>query len=891
MLTRLSRLSKRSSSPPFQSPRAWLATLVTLWGLCAALPAQNLPPDPVDGGLDCKQVDGGVLVQWSIVFIRPIDGWVIARDGAGIAKLGPDESSYFDADVEAGSHRYDLYAIDLGVPVAGDILPPGPIAWCRIDVEAVFGVRCKAEENKVHISWGPILIDVLITKFRISRNGQTIATVPPDQLEYTDEVYSLGGYGYSVYAVTSPTSEFLLGSCRVVIRCFGLKTEVSGLKVALAWNGSGTIGSILPNYLITRNDELVAKTSETSYVDEVPGPGEYVYQITEDFGPLLEIPVRIIAVCLVTVPGAAPPGPRDLVCTILPVDIEPGPLPGPIDVNDPSAYDANGDGVVDSILPFWAVGLTWSNPADYDKVLILRNGTLVASLEGSATRFIDRVRVGGVYEYAVRGVVGDVLTTAARCRVEIPLPVILPPRDLTCELIDIVFAPDDPTNPSPPPANAVDAPAPLPVPVVLLRWWNPIRYAKLVVLRDGDELTRLPGDATSYRDIAPPAGKRVYAVYGIVEDGRASPRTFCEVEVGGTVPPVVGLQCIAEQLSASTGGSVILVWENATIYDKIFIIRDGAVIFEDTGDLRKYIDRGLEPGTYTYCVVAVIGDRRSRAVCCSATIVGPPRTNLLYFTPGLSIDPVPVDLAGPLPIPDPLPPLPGPDITCLADNRDPLQGWSFGVASDPSLIVPESADIAGTSTQALNGGAGPAFLHIESEDDGSGIVMAVVVGIRPTTMLPVAAGHRLLNIHYVSGPDGKPGEPYPVRYSDGLGSPPVQVIFVVEGFEVLPRRLPGWVSLPGPRFLRADSNGDGEVDISDGRHILNYLFLGGRTPGCFEASNANGSSALNIADAIYVFSFLFGGGAPPPFPFPFCAFAPAPLGCREPGACLSPVDG
>jgi hypothetical protein len=349
---------------------------------------------------------------------------------------------------------------------------------------------------------------------------------------------------------------------------------------------------------------------------------------------------------------------------------------------------------------------------------------------------------------------------------------------------------------------------------------------------------------------------------------------------------VTNLECQVEQpTTTNQNASVILVWENPLVYDRILVLRDGEIIFEDRGELQKYRDLPAPAGAHTYCVVGILGDRRSPATCCQVVVEGPPRRNLLYFTPGRLV-PQPVDLSIAPPIPDPLPPLPGNRITCLANNPEPLQGWSFGVGSDPRSIVPRDANIEGTATKALNGGAGPDFLHLAILDDGSGVVMGVVIDAVDSAnlagVLPPGRGHRLLNIEYAEGPDGVPGEAYPVRYTSSLGDPPVQVLFVVAGFEVVPGTLPGWVSFKGPEYLR------GQTDISDARHMLDYLFLGGRTPGCLEASNANGSTQLNIADPIYLLQFLFGGGPRPPFPYPTCAFAPAPLGCREPGACLVP---
>jgi hypothetical protein len=67
-------------------------------------------------------------------------------------------------------------------------------------------------------------------------------------------------------------------------------------------------------------------------------------------------------------------------------------------------------------------------------------------------------------------------------------------------------------------------------------------------------------------------------------------------------------------------------------------------------------------------------------------------------------------------------------------------------------------------------------------------------------------------------------------------------------------------------FIRGDSNGDGEVNISDAQAILGFLFLGGRGLHCLDAADANDDGRLDISDAIETLRFLFLGGPslPPP---------------------------
>jgi hypothetical protein len=89
------------------------------------------------------------------------------------------------------------------------------------------------------------------------------------------------------------------------------------------------------------------------------------------------------------------------------------------------------------------------------------------------------------------------------------------------------------------------------------------------------------------------------------------------------------------------------------------------------------------------------------------------------------------------------------------------------------------------------------------------------------------------------------------------------------------------VGLPGPFFVRGDSNGDEMVDIADPIGALDYLFASGNLS-CFEAADANDDGAIDVADPIYLLAWLFTIGSPaPPAPFPDCESDPLPetVGC------------
>ena len=82
-------------------------------------------------------------------------------------------------------------------------------------------------------------------------------------------------------------------------------------------------------------------------------------------------------------------------------------------------------------------------------------------------------------------------------------------------------------------------------------------------------------------------------------------------------------------------------------------------------------------------------------------------------------------------------------------------------------------------------------------------------------------------------------------------------------------------------FLRGDANGDREVNISDPRFTLNYLFKGGGLPPCMDAADANDDGELNLSDPVATLQVLFMGVTelPDPFHAPGEDPTPDPLGC------------
>ena len=71
-----------------------------------------------------------------------------------------------------------------------------------------------------------------------------------------------------------------------------------------------------------------------------------------------------------------------------------------------------------------------------------------------------------------------------------------------------------------------------------------------------------------------------------------------------------------------------------------------------------------------------------------------------------------------------------------------------------------------------------------------------------------------------------------------------------------------------PVFHRGDADGSGDLQLTDGVFVLNFLFTGGATPACMDAADADNSGTVQLTDAVAILGFLFLGGPAPADPGP-----------------------
>ena len=193
------------------------------------------------------------------------------------------------------------------------------------------------------------------------------------------------------------------------------------------------------------------------------------------------------------------------------------------------------------------------------------------------------------------------------------------------------------------------------------------------------------------------------------------------------------------------------------------------------------------------------------------------------------------------------------------------QGFSMGlshgsevVATAVNLTLPFTADFAEDSIYS------------------GGWTIGVVYSFTGGNPLSFATETVVISADYETGGSmagDEDGATVALAWSDGLGSPPVANVIVVNGASLDAVTDDGSITLNPVVTLdhvRGDANGDERVNIADGVWIISELFLNGPASTCPIARDANNDSLADAADAVYIFNYRFLDGPQPAAPFPDC---------------------
>jgi len=217
-------------------------------------------------------------------------------------------------------------------------------------------------------------------------------------------------------------------------------------------------------------------------------------------------------------------------------------------------------------------------------------------------------------------------------------------------------------------------------------------------------------------------------------------------------------------------------------------------------------------------------------------------------------------------------------------NKDPLMGLQVSCAFDSSLLRLREITEDNTMTEALHA---EFFQPVISNDEGFfvlGILLEEQPPVDPTIRYPVTGYRlRLARLRWEVKSDAQPDQAVPVRFEDGLHTPPIKNRVVVNHQSVVPVTLDGSVYIGKiPVFLRGNPNLDNIVNIADPVRILEYLFRDKHLD-CVKAADADDDGEVRIDDALYMLDYLFMGGPIIPPPFPEAGTDPTPddLSCEK----------
>ena len=238
---------------------------------CEATVAMITPPVT---DLTCVVTDDDVALSW-INGAADYDSIEITRDGALLATLAGDATSYDDVDLLDGTYFYDVTAIRRAASTSSS---------CRIDIStavpAVSAVTCVVTEDDVALSWTNGAADY--DAVEISRDAVLLVTLAGDATSYDDLDLANGAYDYSVVAVrstfVSPAVE-----CEAIVTTAtpsvtDLTCVATGGDVVVSWiNGAADYDSID----ILRDTVLLATLAgdATSYDDLALADGDYSYEV------------------------------------------------------------------------------------------------------------------------------------------------------------------------------------------------------------------------------------------------------------------------------------------------------------------------------------------------------------------------------------------------------------------------------------------------------------------------------------------------------------------------------------------------------------------------------------------------------------------------------------
>ena len=211
-------------------------------------------------------------------------------------------------------------------------------------------------------------------------------------------------------------------------------------------------------------------------------------------------------------------------------------------------------------------------------------------------------------------------------------------------------------------------------------------------------------------------------------------------------------------------------------------------------------------------------------------------------------------------------------VSMMVDTDGPLDGWSYGICYDPTVITLATTELGAAATVVA-----PAFHALDTTHVGGVTVGSLISFAPPFEQLSPGTDLELLRLTFTL--TGAPGAVSPIEPCSTLGSPPVALLLVVDGAETVPTSVGSTVEiLTGPMFVRGDANGDGATNIIDAIRLLELIFIGTDPITCVDQVDTNDDEFVNILDAIFLLQVAVAGTSTMPAPSPGCGLDPTETG-------------
>jgi hypothetical protein len=468
----------------------------------------------------------------------------------------------------------------------------------------------------------------------------------------------------------------------------------------------------------------------------------------------------------------------------------------------------------------------------YDRIDVLRDGQVIASLSGPTTAFSDPLPGLGTITYGAKAWRGGRGSITVECVLESRPPAAPPITSLEC-------------------AEGS------------LSWTLPMAYDRLFLYRDGQPIATLAGGEQSYHDPDPPASLALYAIVGEL-DGYRSPEVNCLdhgvwiYEVGDVLVPLgasrVTVPIFVTNARSAVAVSTCLEVDTARFKPRLGMKEAlaGTVGYPEP----EFFAGGPNGWPCGFPILSVIYDFNA------------PRNPEKYLPVGLRQHVMNFVLE--------------PQGT-FADGETfelPARAAVFTVSGAksryPDVVIPGMVRFGSGGLPAV----GHLAARLAAPAGGGAAGGAKVVALTWQN----AAEYEAIRIERNGAPLAEvPGgtmEFMDAAVSSGIFT--YKVSAIVGGKASFPASAFLSTFTPPGTFLRGDANRDSRVDIADVVFILGALFYGGALS-CRDAADSNDDGFADLTDAIHLLGFLFLGGEAPRAPgvaYPWFDPTPDGLGCE-----------